>query len=892
MRLIRLVLLSFVTGSLLSSASPSLAVAQAPGGLTEQALKGFAYRNLGPFRAGSWIADIAVPDAPLPSHLYTMYVAVRYGGLWKTTNNGTTFNLVFPGASTSSMGCVSVAPSNENIVWLGTGDASQVRVSMPGDGVYKSTDAGKTWQKMGLPDTQHIARIVIHPTKPDIVYVAAMGRLWSPNEERGVFRTIDGGKTWTKVLYVNNTTGVIDLVGNRKQPDTLYAATYDVQRYPWRLVEGGPGTGIHKTTDGGRTWTRLEGGLPKQPVGRIGLDICQKNPNVLYAILENFGKRLPTEEETTQAQARGQKARERQIGGEVYRTDDGGRTWRRMNSEKDDVSNKAGYSFNQIRVDQNDDRRIILNQDSLLGSEDGGRTWTGLTWNTRNLFANAFGDFRTMWIDPQNSKRMILGSDGGVHVSYDGGKTCDHYMNIPGGEYYAIAVDMDDPYRIYGGLQDHDSWRGPINGWSGRVDLSDWVTVGDNDGMYNQVDQTDSRWVYNTYQWGGHRRVDQKTHTRVSIVPTRPAGQTPLRFNWTPPLRISPHNSQILYTGAQVLFRSLDRGDHWEEISPDLTGNDPSKISPPGSTVQYCTITTISESPVKPGIIWVGTDDGKVQVTQNHGAAWTDVTSKIAAAGGPADYWVTRVLASAYEPGTAYVTKSGHRFDKYEPLVFGTTDFGATWTAIHSNLPAGHPANVIVEDTKDRDLLFVGTMGGVFVSVDRGGTWLALTGNMPVVSVSDLVIHPRESDLVVATYGRGLWVGNIAWLREAKTGAFGGDAHFFAVPPFTQPGEGAWGNYELYGDRHLFAQNDEGVRLVYFLRDKPAGKVTITIANAAGQVMRTIDAPADPGLNRATWNARSGRVGAVPPGEYTATLQVGEKKLTQKVIVRPRTDLP
>jgi len=864
--------------------------AQGPGGFTEEALRGFTYRNLGPFRAGSWIADIAVPDQPAKAHLYTMYVAVRYGGLWKTTNNGTTFTLVFGGESTSSMGCVSVAPSNENIVWLGTGDASQVRVSMPGDGVYKSIDGGKTWQKMGLSDTQHVARIVIHPTRPYIVYVAAMGHLWSPNEERGVFKTIDGGRTWKKVLYVNDTTGVIDLVVDRKRPDTLFAATYEVQRHPWRLVEGGAGTGIHKTTDGGKTWTRLEGGLPKGPIGRIGLDIYQKNPNILYAVLENMSKRASTGDEAKQDQARRIQPRERQIGGEVYRTDDGGRTWRKMNSSKDDVSSKAGYSFNQIRVDQNNDKRIIVNSDSLISSEDGGRTWTGLNWNARNLFANAFGDFRTMWIDPQNSDRMILGSDGGVHVSYDGGKTCDHYANIPGGEYYAIGVDMDDPYRIYGGLQDHDSWRGPINGWSGRVDLEDWVTVGESDGMYNHVDPTDSRWVYNTYQWGGHYRLDQKTRTRKSIAPTRPAGQTPLRFNWTPPIRISPHNSQILYTGAQVLFRSLDRGDHWQEISPDLTTNDASKISPPGSTVQYCTITTISESPVTPGIIWVGTDDGKVQVTENHGATWTDVTAKIAAAGGPVTYWVTRVVASAYEPGTAYVTKSGHRFDKYEPLVFKTTDFGATWTAIQSNLPAGHPANVIVEDTKDKDLLFVGTMGGVFVSIDGGRHWVALKGNMPVVSVTDLVIHPRESDLVAATYGRGLFVGNIAWLREVKAGALGEDVHFFVVPAFTQPGEGALGNYELYGDRHLFVPNDEGAKLVYFLREKPAGKVTITIANAAGQVVRAIDAPASAGLNRAEWSGRGGRSAAVPPGEYTATLQVGEKKLTQKMTMRPRVE--
>jgi hypothetical protein len=475
-----------------------------------------------------------------------------------------------------------------------------------------------------------------------------------------------------------------------------------------------------------------------------------------------------------------------------------------------------------------------------------------------------------------------------VHVSYDGGKTCDHYANIPGGEFYAISVDLDDPYRIYGGLQDHDSWRGPIAGWSGRIDLSDWVTVGDNDGMYNQVDPTDSRWVYNTYQWGGHYRVDQQTHTRTSIVPRRLAGQPPLRFNWTPPIRISPHNSQILYTGAQVLFRSLDRGDHWEEISPDLTTNDATKISPPGSTVQYCTLTTISESPAKAGIIWVGSDDGKVQVTQNHGATWTDATPRIAATGGPPDTWVTRVLASAHAPGTAYVAKSGHRFDKYEPLVFRTTDFGATWTPIQSNLPAGSPVNVIVEDPRDKDLLFAGTMGGVFVSIDGGRQWIALRGNMPVVSVTDLVIHPRESDLVVATYGRGLWAGNIAWLREAKSGALDKPVHLFAVPPFTQPGDGAWGNYELYGDRHLFVPNEDGAQITYFLRDKPAGKVTITIGNAAGQMIRTIDAPANAGLNRAEWNARAGRAGVAPPGEYTATLQAGDRKLSQKFTVRPR----
>ncbi len=501
-------------------------LAQSPAAVqfSEDQLSGFTYRALGPYRAGSWIADIAVPDAPQKSHLYTFYVAVRYGGLWKTTNNGTTFEPVFDRHDVTGIGCVTIAPSNENIVWIGTGDASSVRVAYPGDGVYKSVDAGKTWQQMGLRDTQHIARIVVHPKNPDIVYVAAMGHLWSTNEERGVFKTSDGGKTWKKVLYLNDKTGAIDLVVNRREPDTLYAAMYEVQRRPWKLLETGVASGIHKTTDGGKTWTKLTGGFPTTPQGRIGLDIYQKNPNILYAVTENFGKRPPTEDEAKRDKARNIEPQPRNIGGEVYRTDDGGKTWKKMNAATDDVSSKAGYSFNQIRVDQNNDKKIIINCDSLLSSEDGGKTWTGLTWNSRNLFDKAFGDYRTMWIDPQNSDRWILGSDGGVHVSYDAGKTCDHYANIPGGEFYSITVDMENPYRIYGGMQDHDSWRGPINGPAGRVGPEDWVTVGDNDGMYNRVDPTDSRWVYNTIQWGGHYRYDQKTRTRKAIVPTRAAG--------------------------------------------------------------------------------------------------------------------------------------------------------------------------------------------------------------------------------------------------------------------------------------------------------------------------------------------------------------------------------
>ncbi len=862
-------------------------IAQDPPKLGEASLAGLTWRNLGPFRAGSWISDIAVPERPARAHLYAFYVAVRYGGLWKTTNNGTTFELVFDQPDVTGIGCVTIAPSNPDVIYVGTGDAASVRVAYPGNGVYKSVDAGKTWRRVGLEATSQIGRIVVHPRNPDIVYVAAMGRLWSTGPDRGVFKSADGGKSWKKVLYVDDETGAIDVVINRRDPDTLYAATYQVQRRPWRLYEGkGTGSGIHKTTDGGRTWEKLAGGFPAGPQGRIGLDIFQKNPDILYAVTENLALRPPTPAEIARAKERGVEARERPIGGEVYRTDDGGRAWKKMNSAEDDVSSKAGYSFNQIRVDQQNDRKILINCDSLISSSDGGKTFEGLDWSRRGLFASAFGDFRSMWIDPDDSNRMIMGSDGGVHVSYDGGKTADHYYNLPGGEIYAIDVDMEDPYHIYAGLQDHDSWKGPINGPHGRVGPEDWVTVGDNDGMYNRVDPTDSRWVYNSIQWGGQYRADQESHTRTRIVPTRPAGQPPLRFNWTPPILLSPHNPAIVYTGAQVLFRSLDRGDHWQEISPDLTTNDPEKISPPGMTVQFCTLTTLSESPLQAGVIWAGADDGKVQVTTNHGASWTDVTANLAAAGAPAHYWTTRVLASRFAPGTAYVTKSGRRYDEMKTVVMRTTDFGKSWTSVAGNLP-DRSLDVVVEDLKDQDTLFAGTDKGVFATLDGGRNWVAFKGNMPTVPVTDMVIHPREHDLVVATYGRGLFVTNVAWLAEAKQGSLQKDSHLFAIRHRAVPRDGAWGNFELYGDRHLIVANDDGVNVDFFLKAKPAEKVKVTIADAAGTTVRTLEAEGHAGLNRVTWDVTAGRGRRSAPGEYTVTVAAGGQTLTGKARVVP-----
>ncbi|HWP55912.1 MAG TPA: hypothetical protein VN476_17410, partial [Pyrinomonadaceae bacterium] len=493
------------------------------------------------------------------------------------------------------------------------------------------------------------------------------------------------------------------------------------------------------------------------------------------------------------------------------------------------------------------------------------------------------------------------GSDGGVCASYDGGKTCDHLTNLPLGEIYALTVDMEDPYNVYAGLQDHESWKGPSNGWSGSVGLADWVTVGIGDGMYNQVDPTDSRWVYNTQEFGRPGRYDQQTRTRKLVTPTRPAGQPLLRFNWVAPIRLSPHDPKTLYAGAQVLLRSRDRGDHWEEISPDLTTNDPGKISLPGAAIQHCTIVTISESPVTAGLIWVGTDDGKVQVTKDAGSSWADVTANIVKAGGPEDAWVTRVFASNSNAATAYVAKSRLRQDDFRAFLYKTTDYGATWTSINGNLP-NRSINVVCEDYRNSDLLFIGNDAGVYVTIDSGRHWLALKGNMPTVPVTDLIIHPRESDLVVGTYGRGIWITNIGVLRELNETVLSEDMHFFAVQPRSRRNEGAVGNYRLLGDRQLVTPNEpNGLVLVYYLKEQSKERVTLTINGADGVTLRTLEGTNKAGINRVTFglsgfnpqqppegDSRPGPPGGlreILPGDYQVTLSVGERKLSQKARV-------
>ncbi|MGW8266632.1 MAG: VPS10 domain-containing protein, partial [Longimicrobiales bacterium] len=818
-------------------------------------------------------------------HLRTFYVATRNGGVWKTVNNGTTFLPVFDDAGPLAIGAVAVAHDNADIVWVGTGDPDLARYAYPGNGIYKSLDGGEHWEHVGLEETHHIIRILVHPDDSNTVYVAAMGHLHGPNPDRGVFRTRDGGRSWEKVLYLNDRVGVIDLAMAPGQPEVLYAATYQKERYAWHYEVGGPGSGIYKTADGGDSWARLGGGLPEGYIGRIGLDVFRGDPNILYAVVENANPRP--------GDAPGS-MRVRGGWGEVYRSEDAGATWRMTHDPEVNVGGKAPYSFNILRIDPRDDQRLYVTSDALLFSSDGGTTWSG-NWSDRTtrLFRQMFGDIRALWIDPQDPGRIFVGSDGGVNITYDGGATVDFLPNLPIGEIYAVAVDMEDPYHLYLGLQDHESWKGPINGFSGLVSgIEDWVTVGTGDGMYQAVDPEDSRWVYNTLQFGGHVRVDQQRATMTRIQPPdRPEELPRYRYTWTTPIVLSPHDPAVVYTGAQVVLRSPDRGDTWTEISPDLTTDNPEKIDGAGN-IQYCTITTLAESPLAPGVIWAGTDDGRVQLTRDDGGLWADLTAALEAAGAPHEYWVTRVVPSSHDLATAFVTLTGFHRDDFRPFVYRTDDYGATWRSIAADLSRAS-ANVLAEDRLNPSLLFLGTDHGLFVTMDGGGHWTPLKSNMPVLPVRDIVIHPRESDLVVGTHGRGAFVTDITPLRQLTPEVLAQDFHLFTPEPKGLRVESGWGNYRLFGWRQVTTPNEpNGVLMDVYQRGEGDSPLRLRITDRDGVPVRTIEEPGSPGLHRVAWNLRDEERRPVDPGQYRVTLEAGDFRQTTSLQVKPPVVLP
>ncbi len=845
------------------------------------------YRNLGAFRAGAWVGCITAPDHPGETDRFTFYVGARSGGLWRTMNNGTTFSCISDTFGTSSIGAVAVASSDPAVLWVGTGDAFNARSSYYGNGIWKSEDRGNTWQHLGLEDSHHIARIVVHPQDPNIVWVAVMGHLFSTNSERGIYKTTDGGHTWKKVLYVDDETGFIDLVINPEHPDILYAASYWKKRTPWTFVPGSDKSRIYKTTDGGNTWHILSGGLPEGPLGRIGLAIHRANPEIVYAVIQNLNlKPGANANEPVKFDEFTDHSFDNLIGGEVYRTDDGGRSWRRINDpEKTDVSGKAAYSFNKIAVDPGDPDKVYIIGEDMHYTLDGGKTWPH--WGRgKDLFRTNFGDNRCFWIDPHDPRHMLLGSDGGAYASLDGGKTMMHFANLPLGEIYKVETDDARPYNVYTGLQDHEIWKGPSNGWSGSVTQSDWVIVGMWDGMFCKVDHTDNRWLYFTTQFGRHHRVDQQTGERKDITPKAPKGKAFYRFTWTTPLIISPHDPRVLYTGGQELLRSSDRGDTWEAVSPDLTDNDPDKIAGTGH-MMYCTITTLSESPLQQGLIWVGTDDGHVWMTPDNGKKWLEMTKKLEKTGAPANRWVSCVTASSHHPGTVYVTKSGYRRDDFHPYVFRSRDYGKTWESLASGLPEA-PVSVITEDPLNENILFAGNDKGVYVTLDAGKSWQPLRGNMPPVVVRDIAIQPREHDLVAGTYGRGAWVTDIYALEQMTDNVREKNFYLFDIAPKPQKNysqQATWGNYHETGDNHIRVPNESnGLEIYYYFKnDAVHDSAIISVKEAGGKSLFEKKIAVKKGIGKIYWNTRK-----VSPGDYTVSLSWKDRKIskTAKVLER------
>jgi len=869
---------------------------------TPSLIKHLKWRNIGPANMIGRISDYEALDNDFTQVL----VASASGGVFKSVNAGTTWEPIFDKYGSASIGDVAFYQKDPNIIWVGTGEEC-VRNSVAwGDGIYKSTDGGKTFARMGLETTQTIARVLTHPSDPNTVYVAASGHPWGTTGDRGLFKTTDGGATWTKLaggLPNDGKTGAIDLVMHPTNPDVLYVAFWQRLRQPWRFDSGGPASGIFKTTDGGATWTKLTQGLPPGELGRIGIAISRSNPQVLMAVVEHgFQPRAQVRMPDGTTKDNPDFADMTKLGTGIYRSEDGGATWKFMNR----MNNRPFY-YSHIYVNPLEDKWVYFLATSLSFSNDGGATWSPIS--------GLHPDFHAMWLDPTNKNRFYVGQDGGASLTYDHGKSWVFFDNLCFAQFYAVSADLRDPYYVYGGLQDNGSWGGPSNSREGTILTDFWFNVGGGDGFHTQNDPTDWRTVYSESQGGNVSRWNAETRESRSIRPqptsivnykdyfpdqpaakpgVKPAAKPeakppakpqavpsspeeammamgraagPFRFNWSTPILISPHNPRIIYFGGNHLFRSEDRGDRWMIVSPDLTTNDKTKYAPQkpsgGITAEatgaemYCTIISVAESPLVPGLLWVGTDDGNVQLSRNGGVAWTNVRAAIPRV--PKSTWVSRVEASHFDAGTCYVTFDGHRSDDFHPYIFKTTDYGKTWTDITANIPDGQPVYVIREDLKNKNLLFAGTEFGVFLSRDGGQSWSSFNLNMPTVACHDLFIHPRDNDLIAGTHGRGIWIlDDITALRGATESVLGQDAALFEVgKPATRWLRVARGGYGR-GDLFFRGENPPfGALLNFYVKAKPAEPGTLEVFDATGGLKTTfiLDA-AEAGINRVAWDLR------------------------------------
>jgi photosystem II stability/assembly factor-like uncharacterized protein len=833
------------------------------------------WRCVGPAVMGGRTVDIDVVEKTP----WIIYAAIGPSGVWKSENNGITWAPVFHKESTVSVGDIAIVQSQPKIIWVGTGEATSRNSITIGDGVYKSTDSGKTWENMGLEETRHISRIVVDHQNPAVVYVAAMGHLWGPNEERGIYKTTDGGETWQKILFVNQDTGFADLAIDPSDNRILYATAYEHRRFPYYFYSGGPGSGLYKTTDGGKNWKKLTKDLPEGIMGRIGIDVSRSQPNVVYALIEHED-------------------------GGIWRSEDKGETWTRTCDKKTyDRVNFRPFYYSQIRVDPSDDKVVYVFSGGSFVSKDMGKKFRPISRGTHP-------DHHALWIDPSNPLHLIDGNDGGIDISYDGGKNWRAIQHMALAEVYQIGFDMRNPYFVYCGLQDNGSWGGPSSSLdSAGITNDDWYSVGGGDGFYAQVDPTDPNTVYRNYQMNGLSRYDMRIGRSKTIRPQASLKEPPYRFNWNSPILISPHDPKTVYNGGNFLFKTTNGGQSWVVISPDLSTNDPEKQKDSGGPITldntgaeiHCTIITISESPIVPGIIWCGTDDGNVQVTRNSGRTWKNVVENIPDL--PPNTWCSRIESSHFSPGTAYVAFDGHRMDDYDTYVYKTTDYGETWTSIKGNLPFGW-VHVIREDLKNKNLLYVGTEFGVHASLDGGESWFSLRNNLPTVAVRDIAVHPRENDLIIGTHGRGIWImDDISPLQEMTREVFDSNLHLFNIRSTTQFLRSTKG--ESYSSKVYAAQNPTyGMILHAYFKTKPEEKPKILIKDKRGETIFKIDLMKREGIQRKSWNlqyipkTKDGKTIApfglgfiaapfVSPGEYTVEMTVGEQTVEKKGLVYP-----
>ena len=842
-------------------------------------LAGLRWRALGPANFQGRVSDVV----GIPSPSKTLFLAAAAGGIWKSTNNGVTWRPVFDNQRVISMGMLAIAPSDTQQVWAGTGEPNSRNSISPGGGVYKSTDGGLTWKMMGLEKTQTIGRIAIHPTNPNIVYVAALGAIWSSNPERGLYKTEDGGTTWNLVKFVSDKAGFIDVQLDPSNPDVVWASSWERVRGPYFLKSGGPGSALWKSTDAGKTWTEVKGGgFPETMKGRISIAIAASNPKVMYTMVE--ADTMPNASKEKKA------AQERRSG--LYRSEDGGATWTRTNNE-----NTRPFYYSQVRVHPKNPNRVYWSSTPVRVSNDGGKTVLSAT-------VGVHVDHHGMWVDPVDPERMIVGNDGGVAITFDQGGNYFAPTNIAIGQFYNVSYDFSVPYRVCGGAQDNNSWCGPSRRKQGPVTRAMWFVTGGGDGFVTQNDPTDPNIVYAESQGGNIGRLNLALGERVALVkpqyrprydmyedsvlierPDTTAPETAaqrrritelrarqradsvtldLRWNWNTPYFISPHNASTLYFGANRVLKSTKRGDEMYPISPDLSVADTMKIrvsrrTTGGITIDatgaetYATIVSLNESPIRPGILYAGTDDGKVWITWNDGGKWDELTGRFP--GVPAGTYVSRIEPSAHDSLTFFITFDNHRNGDFTPYVFTTNDGGKTFRSIVSNLPRGGPdfVHVIRQDRVNKNLLFVGTDVGAYVSLNGGQTWQRFMTGLPTVPVHDLQIQPRDKELIAGTHGRSIYIVDIAPLQQLTPEVVAAEAHLFAPTTAYQ-----WGEPPVEGQSTAQFEFEPtsppyGASILYRLTNRQQGQVRVVISDVTGDTIRTLNGPGLPGLQRVTW---------------------------------------